>query len=245
MRILIVEDEPAAATRLGGLIKDERSGVESVRTEATAHGAANFLLKEDVDLIFLDVQLADGLCFDIFEAVEPKCPVIFCTAYDDYAIQAFKANGIEYLLKPIRAEDIARAFTRYDNLAAQFKGDSKPLTDIDYDAGYKKRFLIRAGDRLLGVNVADIAFLQSLDRNVIAMTRSGKDYYIDGTLTAHESKLDPDIFFRVNRQRIIAFDAIQDIRIEDGKYQLKIEAEPSPVRVSREKMASFRKWLDR
>lgn len=246
MRILVVEDEPAAAARLSALITAERSAANIVRVEATAQGAAKFLLKEDVDLIFLDVQLADGLCFDIFEAVEPKCPVVFCTAYDDYAIQAFKANGIEYLLKPIRAEDIRRAFARYDSLADQFRsGAANKLADIEFDAGFKRRFLIRAGDRLLGVDVEDIAYLQSVDRNVIIVTRGGKDYYIDGTLAEHECKLDPLAFFRVNRQRIVAYKAIEDIRIEDGKYQIRIVAEPSPVRVSRERMAAFRRWLDR
>lgn len=246
MRIMIVEDEPAAAARLSGLITDERAGAEIVCIQATAQGAADFLLNEDVDLIFLDVQLADGLCFDIFEAVEPTCPVVFCTAYDEYAIQAFKANGIEYLLKPVRAEDVSRAFARYDSLASQFKDNgNNSLSAIEYAAGYKRRYLIRAGDRLVGIDVEDIAYLQSLERNVVLMTREGRDYYIDGTLTSHESKLDPDVFFRVNRQRLVAFKAIEDIRINDGKYDLTIISEPSPVRVSREKMAAFRNWLDR
>lgn len=246
MRIMIVEDEPAAAARLSALIRDERKEAEIVSTYATAQGAADFLLKEDVDLIFLDVQLADGLCFDIFEVVEPKCPVVFCTAFDEYAVQAFKANGIEYLLKPVRAEDVSRAFSRYDGLAAQFKkkADTR-LSALEYAAGYKRRYLIRAGDRLIGVDVNDIAYFQSLERSVILMTCEGRDYYIDDTLTAHEAKLDPDAFFRVNRQRIVAFKAIEDIRINDGKYDLTIVAEPSPVRVSREKMAAFRNWLDR
>lgn len=247
MNILIVEDEPVAAERLKSLVEERRADAVVGAIEATAAHTANRLMSERYDLIFMDIQLADGLCFDIFEAVEPSCPVIFCTAYDDYAIQAFKANGIDYLLKPVRGEDIDRAFERYESLKEQFaskEGRADPK-QIDYPSGPKQRFLIRAGNRLFSINVDEIAWFETRGRDIALRTYDGRDLYIDDTLNELERKLDPAIFFRINRQRLVAFDAIEDIRIDEGRYQLKLAADPSPVLVSRDRVAGFRKWLDR
>ncbi len=247
MRILIVEDEPVAATRLKNLIEEHRDGAEVSAIEASAERSANRLLKEDFDLIFMDIQLSDGLCFDIFEAVEPPCPIIFCTAFDDYAIQAFKANGIEYLLKPVRGEDIDRAFERYDALKLQLSGKqaTSAVTKIDMAAGPKQRFLIRAGNRLFSINVNETAWFESRGRDIALRTYDGRDFYIDNTLNELESKLDSAKFFRINRQRLVAFDAIEDIRVDEGRYLVKLAADPSPIKISRDRVSGFRSWLDR
>lgn len=249
MNVLIVEDEPVAADRLKSLVEADREDVIVTAIEATAEGAAQRIVEQEFDLIFMDIQLADGLCFDIFEAVEPPCPVIFCTAFDDYAIQAFKANGIEYLLKPVRQQDIQRAFERYDSLKKQF-GEADPSTNrtvansIDRDGPAKQRFLIRAGNRLFSINVDEIAWFETRGRDIALHTFDGRDLYIDDTLNELERKLDPQKFFRINRQRLISFDALEDIRIDEGRYQLKLAADPSPVLVSRDRVSDFRQWLD-
>lgn len=250
MNILIVEDEPVAAARLKKLVEASRDNASVSAVEDTAEGAAKRVMKQDFDLIFMDIQLADGLCFDIFEAVEPPCPIIFCTAFDDYAIQAFKANGIEYLLKPVRQQDIKRAFERYDGLKQQLGGEaSKTNRDIasaiDKDGPAKQRFLIRAGNRLFSINVDEIAWFETRGRDIALHTYDGRDFYIDDTLSELERKLNPSSFFRVNRQRLVAFDALEDIRIDEGRYQLKLAADPSPVLVSRDRVSDFRLWLDR
>lgn len=247
MNILIVEDEPIAAERLKTLVEERREGTTVTAIEASAEKAANRLMRSTFDLIFMDIQLADGLCFDIFEAVDVACPVIFCTAFDDYAIQAFKANGIEYLLKPVRGEDIDQAFERYDALKEQLS--SKDTGDIaqkfDSSSGPKQRFLIRAGNRLFSINVDEIAWFETRGRDIALRTFDGRDFYIDDTLNELERKLDPAKFFRINRQRLVAFDAIEDIRIEDSRYQIRLAADPSPVLISRDRVSDFRRWLDR
>lgn len=247
MNILVVEDEPIAAARLKSLIEDRRPGAKVSAIEATAEKAAKRVISESFDLIFMDIQLADGLCFDIFEVVEPPCPVIFCTAFDDYAIQAFKANGIEYLLKPVRAEDVNRAFQRYDALKGQFKAADLATSAkrIDYEASPKQRFLIRAGNRLFSIQVDEVAWFETRGRDIALRTFDGRDFYIDGTLNELERKLDTTLFFRVSRQRLVAFDAIEDIRIDEGRYHVKMAADPSSVVVSRDRVSDFRGWLDR
>ncbi|MBO6503620.1 MAG: response regulator transcription factor [Kordiimonadaceae bacterium] len=250
MKILLVEDEPIAAARLKNLVETVRSDASVDAIEGTAEGAAKRIMEHNFDLIFMDIQLADGLCFDIFEAVDPPCPVIFCTAFDDYAIQAFKANGIEYLLKPVRDQDITRAFERYDGLKKQLSGQTvKPSRDvvnsIDSSGPAKQRFLIRAGNRLFSINVDEVAWFETRGRDIALHTFDGRDFYIDDTLNELERKLETSAFFRINRQRLVAFDAIEDIRIDEGRYQLKLAADPSPVLVSRDRVTDFRQWLDR
>ncbi len=247
MNILIVEDEPVAAERLKSLVKECRSGADVSAIEASAEKAAVRIMETDFDLIFMDIQLSDGLCFDIFEAVDVPCPVIFCTAFDDYAIQAFKANGIEYLLKPVRRDDIDRAFARYDALKAQLSNANavEVVKTFDSSSSPKQRFLIRAGNRLFSINVDETAWFETRGRDIALRTFDGRDFYIDDTLNELERKLDPAKFFRVNRQRLVAFDAIEDIRIEDSRYQIKVAADPSPILISRDRVAGFRRWLDR
>ncbi len=247
MNILVVEDEPVAAARLKSLIEERRRGAKISAIEATAEKAANRIATEVYDLIFMDIQLADGLCFDIFEAVDPPCPVIFCTAFDDYAIQAFKANGIEYLLKPVRGEDIDRAFDRYDALKGQLgsAGIAAKAKKIEYNSGPKQRFLIRAGNRLFSIQVDEVAWFETRGRDIALRSFDGRDFYIDDTLNELERKLESGRFFRINRQRLMAFDAIEDIRIDEGRYHIKMAADPSPVLVSRDRVPDFRQWLDR
>lgn len=250
MKTLIVEDEPIAAARLKSLIETARKEASVEAIEASAEGAAKRIMEQEFDLIFMDIQLSDGLCFDIFEAVDPPCPIIFCTAFDDYAIQAFKANGIEYLLKPVREQDIERAFDRYDSLRDQFSAGRHTVSQevaksIDISGPAKQRFLIRAGNRLFSINVDEVAWFETRGRDIALHTFDGRDFYIDDTLNELERKLEASAFFRVNRQRLVAFDAIEDIRIDEGRYQLKLAADPSPVLVSRDRVSGFRQWLDR
>ena len=247
MKILIVEDEPVAAARLKSLIEERRDGAIISAIEATAEKAANRIATEAYDLIFMDIQLADGLCFDIFEAVDPPCPVIFCTAFDDYAIQAFKANGIEYILKPVRGEDIDHAFDRYDALKDQFNSTNlvAKAASLSINTGPKQRFLIRAGNRLFSIQVDEVAWFETRGRDIALRTFDGRDFYIDDTLSELERTLEPGSFFRINRQRLLAFGAIEDIRIDEGRYHVKMVGDPSSVLVSRDRVPDFRHWLDR
>lgn len=247
MKILIVEDEPATGMRLKSLIEESRENAHVAAIVDSVEKSAQLLLSERYDLIFMDIQLADGLCFDIFEAVEPPCPVIFCTAFDDYALQAFKANGIDYVLKPVRRQDIDRTFNRYEALQAQFRNQkgSSVASRMQFDGGPKQRFLIRAGNRLFSIGVGEIVWFETRGRDVALRTHDGRDFYIDDTLSALERKLDPAGFFRINRQRLVAYKSIEDIRVEEGRCYISLSGEPDRILVSRDRTSGFRKWLDR
>ncbi len=254
MRVLIIEDEKPAAVRLQRLLKKQKPEATLLEPlDSVVEAIKWFRQNETPDLLFLDIQLADGLSFDIFKEVDVNIPVIFCTAYDQYTLKAFDLNSVSYLLKPVSEEELQRALAKFDKLYAHpGTGESlsfDKLAALLQQPGkmYKERFMVKVGDRLIALAVTDICYLTSRSRATFAGIKSGKEYPLDFSLDQTEQLLDPKRFFRISRQYIVALTAIQDIRAySSSRLKLKIEgSEDQDILVSRERVAAFKQWLDR
>ena len=254
MKILIIEDEALAADQLAFMLQRYRADIEIMaKLDSVSESIAWLKSHAPPDLMFLDIQLSDGLSFEIFEQIRPACPVIFTTAYDEYALQAFKANGIAYILKPIDQEEIMQAFEQYDRLQAAF-GTEKAginLTGIQealvrLEKKYKKRFLVNTGLRLLPISVEEIAYFFSEHKNVWLKQLNGKRYGVDFNLEELENLLDPKQFFRINRQYIVSMVGIKEI-LQYSNQRLRLLLFDVPpqeiITISREKVPSFKQWL--
>ncbi|MEO6286163.1 MAG: LytTR family DNA-binding domain-containing protein [Dyadobacter sp.] len=248
MKILVIEDEKPAARRLIQLIQERMPDAEIYDSIDTVTAAVTWLKNNpEPELIFLDIQLADGISFEIFEKVKVTAPIIFCTAYDQYAIKAFKLNSIDYLLKPVDPEELTNALEKFktarkepaislEQIRSLIKPASKP---------FKTRFLVKIGERIQTVDVQDIGFFYSEDKVTFLQTRAGKKYIIDYTLDELEEMLSPDTFFRLNRKYISAISAIKDV-FTYSNSRLKIHLEncmDNDILISREKMGVFKSWL--
>ncbi|KAB2915398.1 MAG: response regulator transcription factor [Bacteroidetes bacterium] len=249
MKIVVIEDEAPAARRLMGLIQEHRPLAEIVAHFDSVETAVDWLQNNPPpDLAFMDIQLADGLSFDIFEAVPVKCPVIFTTAYDEYAIKAFKVNSIDYLLKPIDKGELATAFAKYDTLAQKPQNgtiDVGELIKVFRPDTYKSRFLVKQGQRLIPVGVEDIAYFYAEDKLVFMLTNMGNKYIVDYTIEQLEGKLNPEKFFRANRKVITSLEAVKDVHISfNGKLKVYLKPDLSEeLFVSRERAPEFKNWL--
>ncbi|MGB0178300.1 MAG: LytR/AlgR family response regulator transcription factor [Owenweeksia sp.] len=252
MNILIIEDERPAAERLKRLLKDLLPGTFFHGPLDTVKSSVRWL--EDnppPDLIFLDIQLADGLSFEIFRQREIMTPVIFCTAYDQYAIQAFKLNSIDYLLKPIDPAELEKAVRKFSRL----KEVQPPVIDFEYlqkaiskpERTYKSRFITKIGDQLKPVGVEEITVFYSADKATYMQLSNGKSYLLDYSLDQIEGLVDPSLFFRINRKYIVAVNSIDDIRTYSSS-RLKVNLKginDNDILVSRERVNTFKEWLDR
>lgn len=250
MKALIVEDEFHAARRLKSLLTEIRPGINLLEVIDSVEDAVAWLKSNpSPDLLFLDIQLADGLSFDIFTKVELQSPVIFTTAFDDYALQAFKINSIDYLLKPIDKKDLENALLKYDNIKGpQNQYDLKAIEGLIRTLTkpeFIERFVIKAGNHLHLIRVKDTAYFFSENSLSFLMTRTAKRHTLDYTLDQLEDMLDPGQFFRINRKTIIHIDCIQKVGLYFNN-RLKLETEPATAEdiiVSRERVKEFRKWL--
>ncbi len=253
MKVLIVEDELPAAKRLSKMIRDLRPRAEVVKTIESVDLAREFFIKEpSPDLAFFDIQLADGLSFDIFENLEIRVPIIFTTAYDQYMLQAFKVNSIDYLLKPIDDEELSFALDKYDRFHAHHsapvfdKGLLKELIKGVEQPPFRKRFLIKVGQQLTYLNCSDIRYFYSDEGIVYAKTDKGKKHMIDYTLDQLDNILDPADYFRINRKIILHVASISRIHPYFNS-RLKLELKPATdleVIVSRDRVSNFKNWLD-
>jgi two-component system LytT family response regulator len=248
MNVLIVEDEQPAASRLVNMLKKTVPGATVVGITDGVESTLNFLDQHpQPDLVFMDIHLADGSAFEIFRHHSfDGTGVIFTTAYDQYAVEAFKVHALYYLLKPIKQEDLEHAFSRY----SEFKEKSSEYKDIVSKLMAKpaqdKRFLIRMGQSLRLVHQQDIAYFYTSDKITFMMTREGRKYPLDYTLENLEMMIDPARFFRINRQFIINIDAIQQMHAH-SKARVRIDLLPAAneeVIVSTEKSPLFKKWLE-
>lgn len=248
MRYLVIEDERFAFVEITRMMAKLRPDYKLIgRTESVADTVL-FLKNNLVDLILLDIRLADGSCFEIFEHVSVSTPIIFTTAYDEYAIQAFKLNSIDYLLKPIDESDLLVALNKFEQRHTERK------TIVDYKAlehalfgNYKRnRFLIHIGDTYEHIDVADIAFFYSEEKVIFINTFSNRRCIIDYTLTEIESQLDKKSFFRVSRNCIANIHAIVKIsKYFNSRLKLTFQPDcPQEVLVSRERSADFLRWVD-
>lgn len=249
MKVLIIEDEQLAAKKLIRLLKEIDTGIEITEVIGSVERAVNWLLSNPhTDLIFMDIQLEDGLCFDIFEKSKIKTPVVFTTAYDDYTLRAFKVNSVDYLLKPIKPDELISALGKFNQLhnRIDFSGIEMALRHLQ--PKQKERFLIKVGEHYKSIEISEIDYFYITERCNFIHIISGKSYAIDYSLDKIEEMVDLKIFFRINRNMIINFSFIKDILAYSSnrlKITLKNRTELEEILVSREKVSDFKKWMDR
>jgi DNA-binding LytR/AlgR family response regulator len=250
MKTIIIEDEQLAARRLEKMILETDSSIEIVaRLESVKESVEWFRNNPHPDLIFLDIHLEDGLSFSIFDQVKVNSPIIFTTAFDEYAIKAFKLKSIDYLLKPIIQDDLAKAIAKFRDW-----GEKKQMVDIQElfslmkgsEKSYRQRFSVVVGQKLKSIDVKDIAyFFSNSGITFVSMQQKGQ-YSLDISLDNLMAEIDPKKFFRVNRQYIVSLQSIVNIHIFP-KSRLKLELNPSVpegVFVSLDKVVDFKKWVD-
>jgi two-component system response regulator LytT len=250
MRVLIIEDESLAADKLELMLKEVNSQISVLAKLGSVKESVKWLLEQTADLIFLDIQLSDGISFSIFEQVSINTPVIFTTAYDQYAIKAFQVNSISYLLKPIRKKDLAESIQKYQTLKSAFSIDfDSLLANIQRrETDYRKRFLIQIGQKIRKVEVTEIAYFYVLDKGIYLRTFQGNNYALEFTLDKLESMLNPSEFFRINRKYIVNMEAISNMEAY-SRSRVKLELKPvtdddSDTIVSIDRSMEFKKWLN-
>lgn len=252
MRLLIIEDEIHNANRLQLMLKELDPEITIVGIlESVADSIEWFDHYEAPDLILMDVRLADGLCFEIFSARTITAPVIFTTAYDEYAIRAFKVNSIDYLLKPIHKTELAAALNKYQQILdiIQPDPDISNLVDIIKKQGvaYRSRFLVQVNDGYKTLVVKDIDYIYSEFKITHLVLQNNVVQPVSYTMDELEEQLDPEVFFRANRQHIISINSIKGIHnFFNGKLKVTLLKHPAAeILISREKAAAFKQWLDR
>jgi DNA-binding LytR/AlgR family response regulator len=251
MRVIIIEDEKPAARRLSRLLNS--IGVEATTMLHSVSEAVEwFQANLHPDLIFLDIQLSDGLCFEIFDLVEVRSAIIFTTAYDEYALQAFKLNSIDYLLKPIDEEELTTAVEKFKKLkpgqhriALDFEDIKKLLTN-PVEREYKKRFTARVGQHIKILNADEIECFYSENKGTYAATEDGRNYLLETTLEQLESELQPAHFFRVSRKFYVNINCIKDIvAYTNSRLKIKMNRfKDQEIIVSRERVRDFKLWLE-
>ncbi len=248
MRVVIIEDETAAAQNLSAILRKLYPEIEIVTTIDTVVDSVDFFRTSPaLDLVFMDIHLADGASFRIFDSVDVDTPIIFTTAYDQYAIEAFKVNSIDYLLKPINEEDISRAIEKWQRLTSTERTDYASRIKSVAQANHAEQqvFLVHFRDKIIPLHSDDIAFLHTSDERVTAYCHDGNRYQIDSTLEALQVKLSGLRFFRANRQFIISRKAVKDISVWFGSRltaNLTIET-PERIIIPKARVHEFKNWL--
>ncbi|NLP56924.1 LytTR family DNA-binding domain-containing protein [Lutibacter sp. B1] len=252
MNILIIENERPAADKLKRLLKKIDTSITIVGVIETVEGSVNWLQNNpSPDLILLDIQLDDGICFEIFETIKVDTPIIFTTAYNKYVLQAFEVNSVDYILKPIEENELRKALKKFKTYHYKFSGDILKQIFGKLNKQYKTRFLIKIGLHYKSIPVNEICCFYILERATFAKTLSGNEYPIDNSLEYLQKIVDPDKFFRINRSCLVHMNAISDIlSYSSSRLQLKLnEKTPSFNKdylvVSREKVTEFKKWISK
>lgn len=252
MKVLVFEDEKLASERLVELIQEIKPEAQVIASLKSVEAGLLWLENnEEPDLLVSDIQLLDGSSFEIFDQHPISCPVIFTTAYDEYAIKAFQVNSVDYLLKPIQKQKLAIALEKYEQ---RKPNDSSTSLDIDKireaiqgsNVQYKSRFLVKFGQRIKAIPVEQIAYFFSHDKLTYLMSFDGKKLPLDQTLEELEAVLDPKNYFRVNRKFIVHFDAVSDIH-PYFKGRVKLDLQPDSneeIVISSDKTPLFKQWLD-
>lgn len=255
MKALIIEDEELAARRLINLISESNNKIEIIEVLDSVESSVKWLEQnEHPDLIFMDIQLSDGLCFEIFKQVELDSSIIFTTAFDEYAIKAFKLNSIDYLLKPINETELEGALIKFEKLRER----KQPLlNDRELESllnsmaknqtAYKSRFLVKMGQTYIKFSAEDIAYFCVENKFTFIVLKNGKKYLTDHALDDLEKELNPHHFFRVNRQYILSDDCIDDVHTYfSGKLKVHVFPKSNEdIIISRLKAAAFKEWLNR
>ncbi len=252
LEVVIIEDEPMAATDLEQtLLKVEKDAKIVAKLDSVAT-ATEWLSKNEADLILSDIQLGDGLSFDIFRNLDLNTPIIITTAFDEYAIRAFKENSVDYLLKPIDTDELKAAIDKYKS----WKKDDRAFdlgtmleTLRPKEQEYQERFIVTLGEKIQSIPATEVAYFFSEDRYTYLVDKNGKQHILNSNLGDLENTLNPQKFYRINRKFIICYDAIQNM-VAYSKSRVKIDLQPPPpnaldVIVSVERSGAFKKWLNR
>lgn len=251
--MIIVEDEVPAAEKLERYLKkyDPEITIEA-RFDAVSTTVEWLRQYQDtIDLIFMDIQLIDGLSFQIFQQAEVRKPVIFTTAFNEFALDAFKVNSIDYLLKPVTFTDLSASLKKFESLRSQFQASQVQLKVENAFSSlkpreYKNRFMVKLGEHIRSLTVEQISIFYAEGRDVFLVTKENRKFIIDYTLEALEDILDPALFFRLNRTFVVNIDAIKDVLVYSNS-RLKITLHQTfdkEIIVSREKVADFKEWFD-
>lgn len=246
MKAIIIEDEEMAAKRLQKLLLEIDPEIDFVGTADSIESSIQlFENTPDYDIVFMDIHLADGSSFEIFQQITITKPLIFVTAYDEYAVKAFKVNALDYILKPVKKAELSQAYEKMSQTHIANDFDYKRLADAIQQSNYKKRFLVRIGKQMKVIEIKDIAYVYTKDRITFLMTFEGKRYPLELSLDKLEETLDQRVFFRINRQFIIALEAIQEM-LAYSKARVKLTLQPPcdiETIVSTERSPTFKKWL--
>jgi DNA-binding LytR/AlgR family response regulator len=254
MKVIIVEDEVPAAEKLERYLQKYDTSIQVVaRFDSVTTTVAWLRENQDsIDLIFMDIQLIDGLSFQIFQQVQVKRPVIFTTAFNEFALDAFKVNSIDYLLKPITFTDLSSGLKKFETLRQQFQlnGDQTENVQQAFSSmktrEYKNRFMVKLGEHIRSITSDQISLFYADGRDVYLVTTQGRKFIIDYTLEALEDILDPSLFFRLNRTFILNINAIKDVLVySNSRLKITLTQEfDKEIIVSREKVGEFKEWFD-
>lgn len=250
MTAVIVEDEEFASKRLAQLVNDLAPEIDIVANINSVENGMQWFGKNKLpDLVFLDIQLNDGYGFDILDGLEDHPPVIFTTAYNEFAIRGFKYNGVDYLLKPIVKSDLKLALEKFKkNVTRNGRGATENFEHLKqlFHKEYKHRFMVKVGNQFRSFNVEDIAFFKSQEGMICLFTHAGQSYPIEYTIDQLENILNPIHFFRINRKFMVSVKAVVEIHSYfNSRLLLKLlPKEEEQVIVSRERTTNFKKWLD-
>lgn len=251
MKVLIVEDEIMAQRSLTRLLAQHFPDMDVVGTASSVKGTVAWLNEpgNSADVIFMDVELSDGICFEIFRQVDVKAKVIMTTAYDSYALKAFEAGSIDYLLKPVDSEALKRAVARVrmsggnidvEALMKMLEGSKGPKKE------HKERYIIKFNDRIIPLNTSEIAYIYSEEKNNYLVTFDQQHYIIDSSLDVISEELNPEQFFRISRSCVISAKAIRSIVKQNGRLRIIATPEPSvEMTVSRSRVDDFLTWLEK
>lgn len=250
MNVLIIEDEKPAAEKLQRYLSKFNTQMKVQAILASVKDAINWLTanQNNIDIIFMDIQLEDGLSFEIFSKVKVVKPVVFTTAYDEYAIDAFKVSSIDYLLKPITFTDITHSLQKLENL----KNNFSQLPDINDsikqlpEKKYKDRFLVKMGNYIHSIKVEDVHYFQSDGRIIYLINNEGKKFIIDYKMSELDEVLESKKFFRVNRSYIVNINAIKNVSVyTNSRLQLHLKQSSEQIVTSRDRVNDFKVWLDK
>lgn len=252
MRVLIIEDEEQAAKRMESLVREVIPTVQIVGVLDTVKKSVQwFKSNETPDLALMDIQLADGISFQIFEQCEVKCPVIFTTAYDEYALKAFKVNSIDYILKPVDKDELSAALVKLKGLSKNADTSQALLSNLEQamlmlTKKHKTRFVIKVGEHLRTIEIDTILYFYSQEKTTFCHTLEKRDFILDYTLDQLAEMLDKNLFFRINRKYIIHAKSIQDIiNYTNSRLRLVLKnSEDNDIVVARERVQEFKDWLD-
>ena len=258
MKVIIIEDEIPAANRLAKLVQNYSDEIEIVQKLDSVESSVRYLGNaQNIDLIFMDIQLADGLSFDIFQQINVSAPVIFTTAFDQYTLKAFKVNSVDYLLKPIQKEELQAAIDKYKKLQSSFNNNKTGDAGLSIDnlvkelqrklqpKEYRKRFLVKQAQKLVSIDVEDISYFYSDGRLNFFKTTDNKKFVVDYTMDELEEMLDAEKYFRISRAFYVSIGCIDQIHDYFGNRLVLhlVPAVDKEALVSREKVTEFKKWM--